>query len=595
MPSQNTENPFPGQTPQVVHLRAGDLGSGVHVAQQFIQLPITVAEKSSYLRARIPSSSKHGDTIVVGVPVVEPAALKLYAWWLQFGDAPLFLHDETGPVSQPRRSLIWRECFDLIQAHILGSRFDDANFQRYILGQFDQWLAPQQEPDLELLDYLWEIERAFVGEELLCFVMGHMFHMEASRVRVLVAWMTGLNRGRRMMDSIEGTGSSRRQDIGASTTRTRKASDTYPNQMEGAGQEAASRSVTEEVAAAQRTLGREPVYRDKTPCSLYGEARSEIRHPPYTIQWVSDGVVAAPMSRRSQYRKDAPAPRPGSLAIPRKPTRLARMQSSSQDQFGHLPQALRLHPKALASIANTNMHAELERQRTSSPHLPPSPSLHPVIREGLANSATEPGPQEKHPEMRGGAYSIASLGGNIRTIAAIPDTSLQLLDFWTDPSPSDLPGPNFWADLPTDTRPPVPPKDKPAAFPSARFPPLSPPYSQSPTTKQFIQSFTLTRTPTPRRRATRSWSVASIRSLEAEEPVRKRSVIDRPGRGLISRRPVPEGGLKFLSKYMDGERLKRIVSVNSRPRRMDFARGSGSRDGDEVWERGWEVRRPGTA
>ncbi|KAL1602336.1 hypothetical protein SLS60_005752 [Paraconiothyrium brasiliense] len=582
---------IPGPTPHTVHLQAGDTNLGADVAQQSIQLPTTVAEKSAYLRARIRSSSENSDTIVIGVPDVEPAALRLYAWWLQFGDAPLFLHDETGPVSQPCRTLIWRECFDLIQAHILGSRFDDVNFQRYILGQFDQWLAPQQEPDRELLDYLWKMERALVSEDLLCFVMGHMFHIEQRRARVLVAWMTELIQGRRLMDNGEGIRGVERREMEASTTRIRNKALSL-NKMKADRRRTVSKSATEVSAAAQGVVVDEPVSRDKTPSSLYDEGGSELRQPPDATQWASSGGITTTMSLGSQYRKDASASRPGSSAILRKPTQLARKQSSSQGKFNHSPQASGIHPKALASIANTNIHAEIERQRTSSPRLPPLPSVHPMIRQGLANSATEEGPQSSQTELRGGAHSRTSFN-NAAIMPAMPHTSLQLLDFWTDPSPSDLPGPDFWAGLPSDTREPVPPKDKPAVSEPAQIRSLSPPYS--PTTKQFIQSFTLTRTPTPRRRATRSWSVASIRSLEKEKPAHKKSVIDRPGRGLISRKPVPQEGMEFLRRFVDGERLMRMVSVNSRPEGLHLIKDGGGRGGEDVWERGWDVRRPGTA
>ncbi|KAF2443305.1 hypothetical protein P171DRAFT_494986 [Karstenula rhodostoma CBS 690.94] len=602
MSNRASKNLLFEQSTRTVHLIAGHVSSPTSISQTSISLPVVAAERSPYLGARLRSASVHGDSIIVELPNVDPAALRLYAWWLQFENAPLFLHGDKGPLAQPRHTLIWRECFDLIQAHSLGSKFGDADFRQYILGQLDAWLDPQQDPDLELLDYLWEKDRD-VSDELLCFVMGHMLQMEMKRAGLLVGWMKRLIGGRRMMDYIEGMRESGRRGTAVSATKSFKSRESSSGKLERVERGVAT-TKREDSPAVEDVVVSEPASRDRTPPSFYRKRRVEVPTFDGCIQQDREGAIAtaAPENRRSQRGNTAHVPRPATFAVPkRKPT---QRTITPQGHLEQLPQALRIHPKALASIVNANIHAEMERQSTSNPKFPPLPSLHPSIREAL-HSTLKPTrsrnvgrtPKEDPPEMRGGAHS-ASLA---RKTATMPDASLSLLDFWTDPSPSDLPGPDFWADLPAT--PALKSRRSKNLSTVAPHPKPQPQWTQnnlslSPTTKQIIQSFSLTSTPTPRRHATRSWSVASIRpssdyhAYSAYSSYR-RTAIDRPGRGIISRKPVPEEGLRFLRGYRDGERLVRVASVNSRPGRVGLGREGEMDGGEEVWM-GWQGR-PGTA
>lgn len=603
MSNQDAENESLEQLPRTVHLIAGKILSPDSIAQNSVHLPFATAKKSSYLSVRIQSSSVRGDSITIEIPGVYPAAIKLYAWWLQFENVPLFLHDENGPVTQPHHTLTWRECFDLIQAHLLGSKFGDVDFQRYILGQLDVWLEPQQGPDLELLDYLWEKERDG-RDELLYFCMSHMFQMGMERVKTLVGWMRWLFGGRRMMNYIEdiresGDYGRRGNGVNASATKKSEGPDYNSDNMREVEREGDPNERVEDIVAVEEVSAHEPVSRDNTPPYLYRKARMEVQHHGVSTHPDTKGEITVPEYGKSQRGNSVPVPRPATFAAPKHTS--TQRAITSQNHLGHSPQALRIHPKALASIANTNIHAAIERQRTSSPQHPPPPNLHPSLCEALRSTPmpTRPRkllriPQKDHAEMRRGASPA-------RNTATMPDASLSLLDFWTGSSPSDLPGPNFWADRSTEVVPPNP-KHQPSAPdpPSKSHPQFS---RMSPATKQILHSFSLTRTPTPPRRATRSWSVASTRPSAQYSPspyssscsasYKTTSCINRPGRGIISRKPVPEGGLRFLREYGEGgERLVGIVRVNSRPGRVGLGREEGKVGC--FGGMGWEGR-PGTA
>ncbi|KAL5390252.1 hypothetical protein DPSP01_001824 [Paraphaeosphaeria sporulosa] len=529
----NTE---PDQKPQTIanSLCIAAMSNHNSEIQPFELLPPTVllvAEKSAYLNARIQPLAVRGNDVTIELPDVEPAALRLYVWWLQYENAPLHLHEENGPVVQPRQTLIWRECLDLIQAHLVGSKFGDVDFQRYILGQLDAWLDPQQNPDPELLNYLWEKDRD-VGDELMCFVMARMFQMGMEKARMLVSWIKGLAKGKRMMNFSEGIRESRGRGPATSTRQTYQ------------GPKSSSEKVEEVVPL-------EPTSRDRTPPELYRKSRAEVPTFGGATQEDCECTVPAPSQRKPSSRRSLSSPSSGIFTVPGR--ELTQRASTSQAQLENLPQVLRIHPKTVASTNNTSIHAEMERQRIFSPQLPPPPSLHPSIHRAMHSTPTPARsqnslrtPQEKDHEMRGGVHSTSPAGNT----ATMPDAALSLLDFWVDPPANpalQYTPPDRY--IPTFKPPPTPPKVQPA-WPQSTVP-------LTLTTKQVLHSFSVTRTPTPRRRATRSWSVVSIHPsshyLAYSPPPHSKIGIDRPARGIIGRKPVPEGGLNFLKGFQDGE------------------------------------------
>ena len=555
---------------RTVCLFVGDVTSDIDIVRNTVQLPIAIARKSNYLSARIKQFTTQGDTNSIALSNIDPAALKLYAWWLKSGDAPLFLHDESGPVAQPQHSLTWRECFDLIQAHMLGCKFSDVEFQRYILTQLRRWLIPQQPPDLELLDFLWESDTEAVSGELLCFVIEHMFRMNQNLAALLVDWLRRLVGSKRMMDYIENIADAKRCGVTSSKMNTAAVETSSSGKSNLATEESMSIS-TDPTAPEAKEIS---VHRSIVPGverKKKGEILRETELPELVTSNSKEMNIDKPQlggGNVVQHTKSGSATRRGPTST--------RIRQELQD----FPEPLRIHPKASKSIA---IHSEIQRLQTPNPNFPPLPRLKSSVRQNPVHIKRVPTSKSlraqiyDHPEPRGGAQDSLAFKSPV-AMPAIANESLQRLDFWTDPG--DAPGPDFF-NIPVEVSRLQNGHDRDKI---------------SPTAKQIVQSFRLTRTPTPRRRSTRSWSVASIRSLGSEKPVHTKSVMNKPGRSLISRKPVSKAGMDFLGTYADGKMIQRMVSLNSRPERL-APTGSGGkiRDGEELWD--WEipVRRPGTA
>lgn len=570
MSTKGHDSPIPDANTQTIYLFAGQPTSKRDMIRNAIQLPIAVANKSTYLSARIERPTGHGTTVSIIISDVHPAALRLYAWWLKSGDAPLFLYDDTGLVAQPQHSLIWRDCFDLIRAHILGQKFSDMDFQRYILSQLSRWLIPQQDPDLELLDYLWESAGEAVDDELLCFVMRHMFQMDPQATALLVGWLKRLVAGRNMMDYIENIADGKRRG----------------------GPSADMKAAESEISTVHNDLAKGVNVLDAKDSPLLGVKENAILKfsapgaKRKRTGRVSSKTEASIPVTSDQRTSNIWEPQLGgadarlSTTPDRNSIRQAPPSLPIQQELQNLPVPLRIHP----SITNVAAQADMNRRQKPISRLVQTPSPHPSARKYAARSI-KPSQSELHKKVQGydhpqfkGESQSGFPSRNSVTMPPVSDESLQLLDFWTDPG--DRPGPDFF-NIPVDVTRPYDTHDRD---------------SHTPTAKQVVQSFRLTRTPTPRRRSTRSWSVASIRSLESEKPAYLKSVLHKPGRSLISRKPVSQAGIDFLGKYADGKMIQRMVSLNSRPAKLESVTNAGKkRDGVDLWD--WEVpvRRPGTA
>ncbi|KAL5383040.1 hypothetical protein PMIN06_006674 [Paraphaeosphaeria minitans] len=366
MSNQDSQNQLLELPSPTVLLVAGQVSSSATISRNSVRLPVATAEKSAYLGACMQPLAVHGNDITIDLPDVEPAALRLYVLWLQYEDAPLHLHNENGPVARPRHTLIWRECFDLIQAHLLGSKFGDGGFQRYILGQLEAWLDPEQNPDPELLDYFWEKAKD-IGDELLCFIMARMFQIRMEKADMLVSWMKGFIEGRRMMEYIEGIRESGRSHSEMSKRKTSKGPKSNPEKVKEV-RRVVSTAKRGDCPTVEEVVPLQAISRERTPPELYRKDKVEV--PTFggdTQQnYESESPATAKEHCRPQSEKTIYSPKSKTLAVPkRKPTQRA---STPQAQVGNLPQALRIHPKALTSTANTNIHAEMGRQRTSSPY-----------------------------------------------------------------------------------------------------------------------------------------------------------------------------------------------------------------------------------
>jgi len=159
------------------------------IGQHSVRIPLKSARKSSYLCSCIHVAAKNRSLPIVRLPNVELEALQLYASYLESGSASLVLYNNSGPLLRAEHSLSWKECFSLVQAHILGTQFGDVGFQHHILNELGRWLKHYQECDTEVLDFLWLKDSNSVSDELLCFVIGRMFGIAAPKAQILVSWI----------------------------------------------------------------------------------------------------------------------------------------------------------------------------------------------------------------------------------------------------------------------------------------------------------------------------------------------------------------------------------------------------------------------
>ena len=577
---------------EIVRLLAGVLVSESDTRHASVDLPVTIARNSDYLCAQINSFKGDDHEVTVTIPGATTAAVRLYAWWLEMGDMPLFLHDVAGLVVQPQHSLTWKDCFDLIQAHLLGSTVSDSGFQRYILAQLNRWLSPRQDPDWDLLDYLWYNDEQIVSDELLHFVTSHMLQMKSRSVRLLVEWMRRSVEAKRRWGRVEHTkeiGKSRAVDDYSCRSKTsvrelpRRASersyDTLaPNtySLPATEWDVLPESVSQDVIIIPPD-GNVLASRTKSRRNLHGS--------------ISTSIGRTTTRDHGERQFDKSAEQHHSPA--RHGTR--RLESlSHRKELPDLSTYLRLDPKASATTSDAHIAAEIKMQRNSSLRTPSYASLPPSMRQSIAqisklarHKTLASNRQDDSLESRMPEHEKLLLATGGPEIPAMRSQSLQSLDFWTDPD--DVPGPEFF-NVPVEASPR-------SVFPAEGAPThLDFPQPNASKAKQIIQSFKLTRTPTPRRRSTRSWSVASIRSHEKGKFMHHGSVAEKPGRGLISRKPVSKAGMDFLGTYTDGDTIKRIISLNSRPiKPILTSNRNGSQDREEEFDWNTQVRRPGTA
>ncbi|PVH94028.1 hypothetical protein DM02DRAFT_634054 [Periconia macrospinosa] len=184
-------SPLPVYTVQFI---VGSLDSPENVPRPSVYMPSTLASKSPYLRRRI-QPPKHGDRVTQVVLVdAYYDALKLYKDWLQHGVVPKFRRSTSTPIPTPERKLLWSECFDLVRAHVLGSRFQHLEFSDFIMGELIRWLDPVQDADLDVLDFVFK-ERG-VSEVLQCFVVDRMFADEAHVRKIFKLFLERKRKGR---------------------------------------------------------------------------------------------------------------------------------------------------------------------------------------------------------------------------------------------------------------------------------------------------------------------------------------------------------------------------------------------------------------
>lgn len=153
-----------------------------HLPAELIEVPITVARRSRYLRKAIVQQALDDPTNrQIRLPDVDSMGFRMYVEWLESGRVEY----HTRKSSNSKDGLILRDSFDLIFAHIAGSQLEEPDFQDYIIDTLARLLDPSQTPDLKVLEVVF-LEKG-ASNILKQFVVDKMFAVERK--------MLGLMRG----------------------------------------------------------------------------------------------------------------------------------------------------------------------------------------------------------------------------------------------------------------------------------------------------------------------------------------------------------------------------------------------------------------
>ncbi|KAF2731415.1 hypothetical protein EJ04DRAFT_566865 [Polyplosphaeria fusca] len=154
-----------------VHLIAGPLTTPSLLSTQTHHTLAPIALRSRYLASKIRAPPAGMHVCRVELPEVSSSALGFYLWWLTVDALPF----PTGEGVVPGKA-VWKDCWELIRAYVLGVRFGDERFKEVVLGEMERWLGPVQESDWEVLDAVFVGEGS--DEVLRGFVVGRMMGRE---------------------------------------------------------------------------------------------------------------------------------------------------------------------------------------------------------------------------------------------------------------------------------------------------------------------------------------------------------------------------------------------------------------------------------
>jgi hypothetical protein len=165
-------------TPEVRFLLSGRTTLSEHLPSEFVDVPLQILARSRHLHQLVAGRPSNA-TIKLGD--IDPAGFKVYITWLRVrhGDRSQQSHSNA-------KSLLLRECIDLIYAHIVGGQLREPYFQDYIIDEIERTIGPAQSPDNEVLDILF-IETA-TSDMLRNFIINKMFAWE----RRMVAMVKGV-------------------------------------------------------------------------------------------------------------------------------------------------------------------------------------------------------------------------------------------------------------------------------------------------------------------------------------------------------------------------------------------------------------------
>lgn len=186
MQRQNFGNSRPAAPKRIPFVVSGRTTLSEHLPAEIIDVPITVAQRSSNLRKAI--KRKALDDLTkrpIRLPDVDPTGFRIYIDWLKSGRVEF--HTPTS--ISTGNGLLLRDSFDLIFAHIAGSQLEEADFQDYIIDELSRLLDASQTPDLKVLEVVF-LEKG-ASNTLKQFVIDKMFAVERKMLSMMRGFIGG--------------------------------------------------------------------------------------------------------------------------------------------------------------------------------------------------------------------------------------------------------------------------------------------------------------------------------------------------------------------------------------------------------------------
>jgi len=151
-----------------------------HLPAEIIDLPVSLAERSEHLRKVIVAHvlEKPNDRQIY-LTGVDSVGFRLYVEWLRTGRIDFHV----SAASKSGSGLLLRDCFDLMFAHIVGSLFEEPDFQDYIIDVMARSLSASQTPDLKILEEVF-LEKG-ISNVLRQFVVDSMFTVERKMLSMM--------------------------------------------------------------------------------------------------------------------------------------------------------------------------------------------------------------------------------------------------------------------------------------------------------------------------------------------------------------------------------------------------------------------------
>jgi hypothetical protein len=151
-----------------------------HLPAEIIDVPVTIAQRSSSLRKiLVRQALTQPSARQIALPDADPVGFRMFVEWLDTG------HVEFRPAmyENPRSGILLRDAFSLVFAHIVGSQFEEPDFQDYIIDAIARLLDTSQTPDLKVLEVVF-LEKS-APNILKQFVIDRMFAVERKMLSMM--------------------------------------------------------------------------------------------------------------------------------------------------------------------------------------------------------------------------------------------------------------------------------------------------------------------------------------------------------------------------------------------------------------------------